>query len=76
MAAQPAPVAANWAPVVQLAEPTRENVEAIAAFVAELKYPSTPWRDILSAHMRSTHMNVCIEDSMEVRQVWEVEGQV
>ena len=69
MAAQLAPVADNRAPVGQLAEPTRENVEAVAAFVAELKYPSIPWRDILSAHISSAHRNVCIEDSMEVRQV-------
>ena len=69
MAAQLAPVADNRAPVGQLAEPTRENVEAVAAFVAELKNPSIPWRDILSAHTRSVHMNMCIEDSMKVRQV-------
>ena len=69
MAAQLAPVADNRAPVGQLAEPTREHVEAVAAFVAELKYPSIPWRDILSAHIRLAHVNVCIEDSMEVRQV-------
>ena len=55
MAAQPgapwwAPQAANWAPVNQLGEPTRENVEAIVEFVDALKYPSTPWRHILSSH--------------------------
>ena len=71
MAAQLAPytLLQRSQPVGQLAEPTREIVEAVAAFVAELKYPSTPWRDILSAHLRSTHMNVCILDSMEVQQV-------
>ena len=69
MASQPAPVADNWAPVGQLPEPIRENVEAVSAFVAELKYPSTPWRNILSAHIRSARMNVCIVDSMEVQQV-------
>ena len=69
MAAQLAPVADIRTPVGQLAEPTRENVEAVAAFVAELKYPSIPWRDILSAHIRPARMNVCIEDCMEVQQV-------
>ena len=69
MAAQLAPVADNRAPVGQLAEPTRENVEAVAAFVAELKNPSIPWRDILSAHTRSVHMNTRIQDSMKVQQV-------
>ena len=42
--------AANWALVNQLPKPTRENVEAIVAFVDALKYPSTPWRHILSSH--------------------------
>ena len=69
MAAQLAPVADNRAPVGQLAEPTREHVEAVAAFVAELKNPNIPWRDILSAHTRSAHMNERIEDSMKVWQV-------
>ena len=68
MAAQLAPVAEFMALVRQLAEPTRENVEAVAALVVELKYPSIPLKHILSAHIRSAHMNVCIEDSMEVQQ--------
>ena len=43
MAAQLAPVADIRTPVGQLAEPTCENVEAVAAFVAELKKPSISW---------------------------------
>ena len=69
------PAACSAAPSGQLAEPTRENVEAVAAFVAELKYPSTPWRDILSAHICSAHMNVFILDSMEVQQAGRLEGK-
>jgi len=67
MASQPASVADNWAPCGQLPEPIRENVEAVSAFVAELKYPNTPWRNILSAH--TARMNVCIEDSIKLQQV-------